>query len=512
MRIHPRWLWLFASMAGCAPKMISTPPQASTSMQPTAAANLADLPPAERCRRGDLVVCADLAWAQVESIRPEAQEAGSRELRSLCGRGVAQACARVGDIEWSQDKVAAKAAYERGCSLGSSLACANLGVALDVANPGDERGQELLRKACDSGSPEGCTWLAETMRPEEWTEDMLGTYWALMTRGCVGKYPRACRVIGIREHTGNGIPRDDVSAAGHFRVACEGSDAEGCLQWGLAQEFGNGTMVDQKGAGRAYAIACDAEHQDGCFRLGGAYLRGTGLAKDAVRAGELYRSACKAGHLYSCTTLGRAEEIEPDRTRRLASLSALCSEKAMVACQAIGMTLSWTVAEERKTALALLDEACAAKVLDACLHGFYAATAPTRKKNGKGVVPMALSFLERSCDMSDPDEGCTELAEALISGTYVARDAKRGGELAVRLCDAGSATCRLAGDAFERGLGAPQDATKAVAAYTKACTKSDPRACRELARLTRIGKGTKKDPVEADRLEQRAVELLDDDE
>ncbi len=51
--------------------------------------------------------------------------------------------------------------------LGSSLACANLGVALDVANPGDARSQELLRKACDAGSPEGCTWLAETMRPKE---------------------------------------------------------------------------------------------------------------------------------------------------------------------------------------------------------------------------------------------------------------------------------------------------------------------------------------------------------
>jgi uncharacterized protein len=512
MRIHPRWLWLFASVAGCAPKTIPAPPQSSTSLQPIATANLADLPRAERCSRGDLVVCADLAWAQVESIRPEAKEAGSRELRSLCDRGVAHACARVGDIEWSQNKAAAKAAYERGCSLGSSLACASLGVALDVANPGDARSQELLRKACDAGSPEGCTWLAETMRPKEWTEDMAGTYWALMTRGCSGKFPIACRILGIREQTGNGIPRDAVSAAGHFRVACEGNDAEGCLRWGYAQEYGNGTMVDERGAARAYAIACDDGNQDGCSRLAGAYLHGTGLAKDAVHAGELYRSACKAGHLSSCTTLGRVEAIEPDRTRRLATLSALCSEKVMVACQALGMTLNWTIAEERTTALARLDEACAAKELDACRHGYYAATQPIRKKNGKGIVPMALSFLERSCDMSNPDAGCTELAEALMSGTYVARDAKRGGELAIRLCDAGKPTCRLAGDAFEHGVGAPQDATKAVAAYTKACDISDARACQELARLTRIGKGTKKDPAQADRLMQRAEELADDED
>ncbi|MDF2698231.1 MAG: Sel1 domain repeat-containing protein, partial [Labilithrix sp.] len=139
-------------------------------------------------------------------------------------------------------------------------------------------------------------------------------------------------------------------------------------------------------------------------------------------------------------------------------------------------------------------------------------TAPMRKKKGKGIVPMALSFLERACDMSNPDTGCYELAEALMSGTYVARDAKRGGELAVRLCDAGKPTCRLAGDAFEHGLGAPQDATKAVAAYTKACSASDGRACQELARLTRIGKGTKKDPAEADRLIQRAEEPTDDED
>ena len=510
--MHLRFLWLFALVAGCAPKMTPTPPRTSKSLHPGASANLADLAPAERCSRGDLVVCADLAWAQVESIRPEAQDAGSRELRSLCDRGVGQACARVGDIEWSQDKVAANAAYERGCTLGSSLACTNLGVALDAANPGDARGQELLRKACDAGSPDGCAWLAETMRPKEWTDDKLGTYWALVTRGCVGKSPMACRILGNREQTGNGIPRDSVSAAGHFRVACEGNDAEGCLRWGSAQELGTGTMVDEKGAARAYAIACDDENQDGCFRLASAYLRGTGLAKDAVRARELYRSACREGHLTSCTTLGRAEEIEPDRTRRLASVSALCSEKVMVACQAVGLTLNWSVAEERTTALALLDAACAGKVLDACLNGYYAATAPMRRKNGKGVVPMALSFLERSCDMSNPDEGCTELAEALMSGTYVARDAKRGGELAIRLCDAGQATCRLAGNALEHGLGTPQDATKAVAAYTKACDAPDARACKELARLTRIGKGTKKDPAEADRLMKRAEALMDDED
>ncbi len=501
-----------ALVAGCAPKTIRTPTQTSTSVSPVAAANLADLPRAERCSRGDLVVCADLAWAQVESIRPESKEAGSRELRSLCDRGVAQACARVGDIEWSQNEVAARAAYERGCSLGSSVACANLGVALDVANPGDPRGQQLLRKACDAGSPEGCTWLAETMRPKEWTDEIIGTYWALVTRGCSGKFPVACRILGIREATGNGVPLDAVSAAGHFRVACEGNDAEGCLRWGHAQQFGNGTMVDQKGAARGYAIACDLGNQNGCSSLAGAYLRGTGLAKDAVRAGELYRTACKEGHLSSCTTLGRAEEIEPDRTRRLATLSALCSEKVMVACHGLGMTLNWAVAEERATALARLDEACAAKELDACLTGFYAATAPLRKKNIKGVVPMALRFLERSCDTSNPDGGCDELAEALMAGTYVARDAKRGGELAIRLCDAGRPMCRLAGNAFEHGLGAPQDPTKAVAAYTKACNASEARACQELARLTRIGKGTKKDPAQADRLIQRAEELADDED
>ncbi len=484
----------------------------STSVQPVAAGNLADLPRAERCSRGDLVICAELAWAKTESIRPEAKDAGARELRALCDRGVGLACARVGDLEWSENQAAARAAYERGCSLGSSLACADAGLALDSANPGDPRGQELLRKACDAGSPEGCTWLAETMRPKDWTDETVGAYWALVTRGCSGNYPVACRILGIREHSGNGIPIDSVAAAGHFRVACEGNDAEGCLRWGHAQQLGNGTMLDQRGAARGYAIACDLGNQDGCFSLAGAYLRGSGLAADVVRAGELYRSACKAGSVSSCSTLGRTEAIEPDRTKRLAMLSALCSEKVTAACYGLGLTLSWTLPEERATALARLEEACAANDRDACLSGYHAATAAMRKKKGKGVVPTALRFLERSCDASDPDAGCDELAEALMSGTYVPRDARRGGELAIRLCDAGRPTCRLAGDAFEHGLGASPDATKAVAAHAKGCDASDARACLELARLTRIGKGTPKDPAQAERLMQRAEELSFDED
>ncbi len=109
----------------------------------------------------------------------------------------------------------------------------------------------------------------------------------------------------------------------------------------------------------------------------------------------------------------------------------------MVACQALGVTLNWTVAEERNDRARASGRGVRREgARGLSCTGYYAATAPMRKKKGKGIVPMALRFLERSCDMSNPDTGCYELAEALMSGTYVARDAKRGGELAIRPCDA----------------------------------------------------------------------------
>lgn len=498
--------------AACAPQP-STPaqplaPNPAAAVAPPAPAELG---PDERCARGDLTACADLAWARTKSIRTEEHERGAREIRSLCERGLALACARSGDLAWGNDKPAAKQAYERGCALGSALACASLGLLFDAEQTGSPEARRLLEKACDEGSPEGCTWLAQTLRPDKWTEEAIGRYWSLMTRGCSGRVAAACRALGRREQAGDGVPRDAVAAATHFEIACEGRDAAGCVEWGAALERGVGTTQDEKGAVRAYSIACDGGDTNGCFRLAQAYLHGVGVEKDPPRASVLFVAACKRGDLSSCLRLGADADLEPDRARRLATLDGLCSASAMAACESLGRTLSWQLGDERSTALAKLEDACAAGRRDACFSGYYAAIAPARRKKTKGPVPAALAFLDRACDRDEPGDACYVLADQWMSGEHVPRDPKRGGALAVALCERDASACAMAGEAWERGLGVPADVSKGAAAYEKGCDAGLAKACRALAKLVRSGRGVAKDAARAEQLARKADDIEEDE-
>jgi hypothetical protein len=347
------------------------------------------------------------------------------------------------------------------------------------------------------------------MRPKTWTEDDVGTYWSLMTRGCMGKAPVACRLLGKRELEGEGIPRDAVAAAEHFRVACDGHDGEGCRYWGQALEHGAGTIKDERSAVRAFGTSCDEGDRTGCLRLASAYVRGMGVSKDVVHGAELLTVGCSQGDRASCLRLASEPAIESDRKKRLESLGKLCTTENPIACQVLGETLIWVDPEEGPRARELLERTCAAKVPDGCFYGYAATTALQRKKKGKGAVPHALEFLERGCDGKTPSDACIELAEQLVSGEMLAKNPKRGAELAARLCASDGAACSTAGLAHEKGLGTPADPVKAVAAYRKGCEAKNAHACRELARLTRAGKGTAKNVEEANALDRQAEDLSD---
>lgn len=470
---------------------------------------MVDSTPTGRCVRGELIVCAELAHERMKTVHPHEQERGRVEVTSLCERGLAIACAYLGDGQLVSNPAAARLSYERGCTLGAPLACSSLGITLDNETPGSPRAHELLVKACDAGSPEGCTWLAHTMRPKTWTEEDVGSYWSLITRGCMGKAPVACRLLGKRELEGDGIPSDAVAAAEHFRAACEGHDGEGCRYWGHALEHGAGTTKDERSAVRAFGTSCDEGDRAGCLRLASAYAHGTGVSKDVAHAAELLTAGCSRGDRPSCGRLASDGGIESDRKKRLESLGKLCTTDNPMACEVLGETLFWVDPDEGPRARELLERTCAAKVPDACLYGYAATTALQRKLKRKGAVPHALEFLERGCDGKTASEGCVELAEQLVSGEMVAKNPKRGAELAARLCASDGAACSTAGLTHEKGLGTPADPAKAVAAYRKGCEAKNAQACRELARLTRAGKGTTKNVDEANALERQAEELSD---
>jgi TPR repeat protein len=102
--------------------------------------------------------------------------------------------------------------------------------------------------------------------------------------GCDAGRPQACFDLGHLYGAGDGVPRDQASAAALFQRACDGGDADGCSQAGWVTERGLGTPKDEARAVSLYTRACDGGSPWGCGNLGNASARGMSLPKDEARA------------------------------------------------------------------------------------------------------------------------------------------------------------------------------------------------------------------------------------
>jgi hypothetical protein len=138
----------------------------------------------------------------------------------------------------NQDK--AKALDQKGCDLGDSGSCTNLGILAryDWGHPDYAAAMSFFRRSCDGGDAKGCSELGLSFDS---------------------------RMAGIYGSDPNSV--DDKKAFELYRKGCDGGDVSGCNSEGFLYEAGKGVAKDWSKAKALYRIGCDQGDEFSCADL-----------------------------------------------------------------------------------------------------------------------------------------------------------------------------------------------------------------------------------------------------
>jgi TPR repeat protein len=168
-----------------------------------------------------------------------------------------------------QDRALAAKAYERGCDLGESAACNNLGDALAYGDgiPRDvERAAALFERACHLGCPLGCS------------------------------------ALGYMTEHGLGAQRDKARARALYRDACAAFEPYGCLHSEMLAAVESGGPQDAARALAQWARACEqGRDARACAFLGLLYQDGPdSLSRDETKSDQAMQRSCELGYRRAC--------------------------------------------------------------------------------------------------------------------------------------------------------------------------------------------------------------------
>jgi TPR repeat protein len=206
---------------------------------------------------------------------PDAQELTARlEAESACLEGHPEACFQSGVLfyygreAFPRDRASSSRAFSRGCDLGDSRACNNLGDALAY---GDGVGRDVegaassFLKACRLGEALGCANL------------------------------------GYMAEHGEGVPRDVPRARGLYRQACTAGDVYGCLHLDLLAAEDAGAPRDPDRALEHWRRACEQRRARACAFVGVMYEDGPdGVSRDEEKSMQAMARACDLGDTRAC--------------------------------------------------------------------------------------------------------------------------------------------------------------------------------------------------------------------
>jgi uncharacterized protein len=197
------------------------------------------------------------------------------DIQSSCLAGQSNECLKAGlsfatgRDGFPQDNALAAAAYARGCDLGESTSCNDLGTALvygDGVARNVERASALFERSCHLGCPLGCSGL------------------------------------GYMAEHGLGVPRDEARARALYRDACAAFDPYGCLHVEMLAALDAGAPRDGARALAHFSRACDRS-RDGraCAFVGLLYQDGPDtLSRDGAKSDEAMSRSCDLGYRRAC--------------------------------------------------------------------------------------------------------------------------------------------------------------------------------------------------------------------
>jgi hypothetical protein len=158
----------------------------------------------------------------------------------------------------------ASQAYARQCSLGSAVACLEMGDA--------RRAVLLLEEACKAGAAEECLRLGEM------------------------------HDAGVK------VPGDRVLATIYYHKACDAGSMVGCRRKGSRYLAGDGVPRKPELAFEAFSRACEAGDALSCADLGLMHYRGDGIPEDRQAGIALLETACGLGAEQMCRLLAELSQ------------------------------------------------------------------------------------------------------------------------------------------------------------------------------------------------------------
>lgn len=300
-------------------------------------------------------------------------------------------------------------------------------------------------------------------------------------------------------------------------------DGPQCLARGLAAQSGKRVALDFVKAGRYFERGCSLNHARACTELGYAHHMGIGVRFDKNKAGVLFRKACKARDGRACVLLGWLEGKQPS-TKRWTEQAKPLLEASCKAGDQRDCYWSARLTKLSPQKVPVLERACRAGVVDACLHlrelvvtNFHAQAAkhcPSASASCYARIPEpARHQLKRLLEQRVHSQNrlltlckagrlraCpiahrlfNEVAERLCQAGHFAACAQvelsssRNARLIARACTAGLAkACRQVA-VFHRDAAQP-NMREARRLLDQACKLRDQRACRE-SREPQLGGG-----------------------
>lgn len=385
------------------------------------------------CDRGDLAKCIELGHYYVE-VKTYNHDGAKRAFDRACTRGNLDACADLGELLGKGDDKDLASALElltRTCDRNNAAACGKLGQVIYTRQPTGQwpAPPTLFRRACDGGDAFGCTALGE-----------------LLLRG-------------------DGVGKDEATAAKLFDQSCNANSAAACSD--LAALYLDGRVVKQD-VSRAITMlqkGCQGDYPasyQSCALLALAYHKGLGVPKDQTRSWDLDRRACEYGNIgASCTRIAASlPSTEYDSIRE--HYQTGCALGDSDGC--IGLAQVLKERGKRSEAFGVLSHSC----LDRQMRETCAIAGVWAKKgeHGSEADPKkGAELYAAGCKLDDKDS--CNLGGQLA---YELEDYATALPLLARACDLGEASgCNYLAKAQQDGLGATADETKALATFQRSC-------------------------------------------
>jgi len=231
------------------------------------------------CDGGFLTACVVGARTLADSADPDIKDLLKQRVRfdleQSCWAGQPESCYRAGFFfylgheAFPLDPVRATRLYERGCNLGDSRACNNLGdafaygqgVARDV-----ERAAALFERACRLGEALGCANLGYMAEHGEGIDRDELRARTLYREACTTGEVYGCIHSEMMAAQDAGAPRDPAQALAHWREGCDQRrDASACAFLGILYEDGpDGMARDEAKSAQAMSLACELGNGRAC--------------------------------------------------------------------------------------------------------------------------------------------------------------------------------------------------------------------------------------------------------